>query len=423
MDRKFKKSVLANGIRVVTEYHPSARSVAMGLWVDVGTRDEKPDQVGVSHLLEHMVFKGTKTRTAYQIAKSLEALGGELNAFTSREQTCYHALVLKDHWEQALDVLCDLVTHMKFSKKDFQLEKGVILQEIAMAEESPEDFVFDLFFEVCYGKHPVGRSILGSIKSVTHMKMQDVYTHYKSLYQGSNLLVSAAGNIDHEELVAKAEALLASKKKKKFSKNEPRPRWQANKVVKEKDTEQVHFLVGLPFPAFKSKERFAGIILNTLLGGGMTSRLYQSIRERRGLAYSIYSTINSFEDAGVLNVYAGIEPDKLEELAELVSHELKRVKSQGLKKSEIENYKTQVIGSLLLGADDADNRMNSIAINELVFGEYRSPDDVVAQVQAVTADDLHEFIDTWIKPEKMAGVLMGPDLSQKADWWKDLDFT
>lgn len=422
MDRKYKKSVLKNGIRVVTEYHPSARSVAMGLWVDVGTRDEKPDQIGVSHLLEHMVFKGTKTRTAYQIAKSLEALGGELNAFTSREQTCYHALVLKDHWSEALEVLCDLGSHMKFSKKDFNLEKGVILQEIAMAEENPEDFVFDLFFETCFGKHPLGRSILGSIKSVTHMKMQDIYTHYKTQYQGGNLLLSAAGNIDHEEFVAKAEELLAFKKKQKYRNLDTKPRWQAQKVIREKDTEQVHFLVGMPFPSFKSKERFAGIILNAALGGGMTSRLYQSIRERRGLAYSIYSTINSFEDAGILNIYAGIDPDKLEELVELVAREFQKLLSHGLKKSEIGTYKTQIVGGLLLGADDAENRMNSIAINELVFGQYRSPDDVVAQVQAVTADELHEFIDSWIKPDKMAGVLMGPGLSQKREWWKDVEF-
>jgi len=422
MDRRFKKSELKNGIRVVSEYHPNSRSVAMGLWVDVGTRDERADQIGVSHLLEHMVFKGTKTRTAYQIAKSLEALGGELNAFTSREQTCYHALVLKDHWAEALEVLCDLVSHMKFSKKDFSLEKGVILQEIAMAEENPEEYVFDLFFEVCFGRHPLGRSILGTLKSVTHMKMQDVYAHYKHQYQGSRLLVSAAGNVDHEELVQKAQQLLVGKKKKKFPNLDTKPRWQPHKIIREKDTEQVHFLIGMPFPSFTSKERFAGVILNAMLGGGMTSRLYQSIRERRGLAYSIYSTLNSFEDAGILNIYAGIDPDKVEELVELVSKEFQKLRRQGLKRSEIDNYKTQVVGSLLLGADDAENRMNSIAINELVFGEYRSPDDVVAQVQAVTADQLEAFIDTWIRPEKIAGILMGPGLSQKADWWQELDF-
>ena len=423
MERRFKKSVLKNGIRVVSEFHPESRAVAIGVWVDVGTRDEPANQVGISHLLEHMVFKGTKTRSSYQIARSLEALGGELNAFTGRENTCFHALVLKDHWSQALDVLTDLASNMKFTKKDFNLEKGVILQEIAMAEESPEEFVFDNFFEHCFGKHPLGRSILGSLKTITHMKMGEVYSHYKETYQGPNIVVSAAGNIDHEELTQKASELLAQKKKRKATKRNEKPRWTADRWIKEKETEQVHFLVGLPFPSFQSNDRFAGVILNTVLGGGMTSRLYQSIRERKGLAYSIYSMMSSFVDAGVMNIYAGIEPDKVEQLSEIVAHELRKIRKQGLKKSEVENYKTQVVGSLLLGADDADNRMNSIAINEYVFGKYRSPEDVVKEVQAVTADDLHEFIDKWIRPEKMAGVLMGPGLSQKEDWWKNWEFT
>lgn len=407
----------------MSEFHPESRAVAMGIWVDVGTRDEKPNQVGISHLLEHMVFKGTKTRTSYQIARSLEALGGELNAFTGRENTCYHALVLKDHWSQALDVLTDLVSNMKFTKKDFLLEKGVILQEIAMAEEAPEEFVFDHFFEHCFGGHPLGRSILGSFKTVTHMRMGEVYTRYKEAYQGPNILISAAGNIDHEELVQKSAQLLANKKKRKPTRRHEKPRWNAQRWIKEKDTEQVHFLVGLPFPSFQSSDRFAGVILNTVLGGGMTSKLYQSIRERRGLAYSIYSMMSSFQDTGVMNIYAGVDPDKVEELAEIIAHELRKIKKQGLKKSEIENYKTQVVGSLFLGADDIDNRMNSIAINELVFGRYRSPEDVVKEVEAVTADDLHEFIDKWIRPEKVSGVLMGPGLSQKEDWWKNWEFT
>lgn len=422
MERRYKKSVLKNGIRVVSEFHPESRAVAMGIWVDIGTRDEPVDQVGISHLLEHMVFKGTKNRTGYHIARSLEALGGDLNAFTSRENTCYHALVLKDHWCEALEVLSDLVSNMKFSKKDFNLEKGVILQEIAMAEEAPEEFVFDHFFEYCFGKHPLGRSILGSLNTVTHMKMGEVYAHYKKEYQGSNIIVSAAGNIDHEELVQKSAQFLALKRKRKPTKRDDKPRWNAHRWIKEKETEQVHFLVGMPFPSFQAPDRFAGVILNTVLGGGMTSRLYQSIRERRGLAYSIYSMMSSFVDTGVMNIYAGIDLDKVEELTELVTHELRKLRKQGLRKSEIENYKTQVVGSLLLGADDVDNRMNSIAINEFIFEKYKSPEDVVKEVQEVTADDLHEFIDKWLRPEKMAGVLMGPGLSQKEDWWKNWEF-
>lgn len=422
MDRKFHKSVLSNGIRVITEHHPLARSVAIGIWVDVGTRDEKAHQVGISHLLEHMVFKGTKTRSAFQIAKCLECLGGELNAFTSREQTCFHALVLKDHWVEALDLLSDLVTSMKFTKKDFNLEKGVILQEIAMAEENPEEFVFDLFFEACFGRHPLGRSILGSIDTLAKMKMQEVYAQYKHEYQGSHLLISAAGNIDHSDFVAKTEELLGSKLRRKYSSKRVKPRWKNHRIIREKDTEQIHYLVGLPFPSFRGRDRFPGVIFNAALGGGMTSRLYQSVREKRGMAYTIYSTLNSFVDTGVLNIYAGIDSDKIEHLTDIIRRELGRIRKQGLKRSEIESFKTQTIGSLLLGSDDVDNRMNSIAVNELILGEYRSPESIVAQVQSVTSDDMHEFIDTWIRPEKMAGVLMGPELSKQEDWWKEVEF-
>lgn len=422
MDRKFKKTMLANGTQVVSEYHSQSRSVSLGIWVDRGTRHEPNNQVGISHLLEHMVFKGTKSRTAYQIAKSLEALGGDLNAFTSRENTCYHALVLKDHADQAFEVLADLVTNMKFSKKDFSLEKNVILQEIAMSEESPEEFIYDLFFEACFDGNPLGRSILGSMQTVKSLTMQQIYSHYKSHYQGSNLLVSAAGNVDHEELVAQASIFLNLKKSKPAKVLEKKPRWKTARKIKEKDTEQMHVLVGLPFPSILSKERFVGVILNTALGGGMTSRLYQSVRERRGLAYTIYSTLNSFKDSGVLNIYAGVDSDKLEELVDIISHELNRFKKQGLRKGEIESYKTQVIGNILLGADDPENRMNSIAINETLFGEYRTPEQVVEMIQKMTVSDVNDCIEQWIKPEKMAGCLMGPDLSRRESWWKDFQF-
>lgn len=422
MDRKFKKTRLSSGITVVSEYHSQTRSASVGIWVDRGTRHEPEDQVGISHLLEHMVFKGTKTRSAYQIAKSLEALGGDLNAFTSRENTCYHALVLKDHTHQAFEILADLVSNMQFSKKDFTLEKGVILQEIAMSEENPEDFIYDLFFESCFEGNPLGRSILGSIKTVTHMTMSEINKHYKTHYQGSNLLISAAGQVDHEEIVTLAQKFLAHKKTRPPKVLEKKPRWKVARKIKEKNTEQVHCLLGLPFPSVMSKDRFNGVILNTLLGGGMTSRLYQSVRERKGLAYSIYSTVNSFKDCGILNIYAGVDGEKLEELVEIIAHELRRLKKQGLRKSEIESYKTQVIGQLLLGADDAENRMHSIAINESLFGEYRTPEQVVEMIQGITTKEIHEFIETWIKPERMAGCLMGPDLSQKESWWKEVSF-
>ena len=213
---QFKKTTLPNGIRVVSELHPSSRAVSLGVWVLTGTRDETPDVAGVSHFLEHLVFKGTKTRTAYQIVKSLEALGGELNAFTSRENTCYHALVLKDHWPVALDVLSDLVSHMQINRKDFNLEKGVILQEIAMGEENHEEMIFDIFADKVYGKNSLGRPILGTVKSIAEMTQTQVNDYYRKHYTGKNMIVSAAGNIDHQDLVEMVQRQLGHKKKLKL---------------------------------------------------------------------------------------------------------------------------------------------------------------------------------------------------------------
>lgn len=420
---KFKKTVLPNGIRVVSEFHPQARAVSLGLWVETGTRHEGPGQDGISHLIEHLVFKGTKTRTAYQIVRSLEALGGELNAFTSKEHTCYHALVLRDHWETALDVVADLVSNMKISAKDFKLEKGVILQEIAMAEDNHEDIIYDLLFENVYGKHPLSRPILGTVKSIAEMKMSSVNDYYRERYAGNALVVSAAGNIDHEELVAATAKLLKGKKKSRVrAKRQPAPRWRPVRKVVEKDGEQVHCLWAFPTASFKDRDRFEAFILNAALGGGMTSRLYQAVRERKGLVYNIHSSLNTFHDAGMICIYAGAELDNVREVGEIVAHEVRKLQKNGLPKSDIEMFKTQVVGGILLGSDDIENRMNSIGINEMVFGRYRSVDEIVAEIQAIDENRVHKYLRERMHPDKMAGIALGPGVRDIADWWKELEF-
>jgi predicted Zn-dependent peptidase len=303
METKFKKSELSNGIRVVSEMHPGSCAVSISIWVLTGTRDEASTDAGISHLLEHLVFKGTKTRSAYQIAKSLEALGGELNAYTTRENTCYHALVLKDHWEEALDVLADLVNNMHLNRKDFALEKSVILQEIAMSEDSHEEIIYDILYDQVYGQHPLGRSILGTPASITKMKQSQVMNYYKKTYAGENLIVSAAGCIDHSELVDGIQKRLGGKKPIDLDLPRRSPRWLKRRHVVEKQAEQVHMLIGLPTASFKDKNRFEAVITNTLLGGGMTSKLYQSVRERRGLVYTIHSSLNTHIDSGILTIY------------------------------------------------------------------------------------------------------------------------
>ncbi|RYZ85027.1 MAG: insulinase family protein, partial [Proteobacteria bacterium] len=395
---------------------------SMGFWVLTGTRDESENEAGISHLLEHMVFKGTKTRTAYQIAKSLEALGGDLNAYTTREYTCYHALVLKDHWTKALDVLCDLVTNMQMSAHDFKLEKGVILQEIAMTDDNPEELIYDVLFEKAYAGNPLAKPILGTIKSVAGMSQKKVTDYYKSRYTGRNIIVSVAGDLQHEVFLDAVNARLARKKKTQFTPKRERPRWKAARTVAEKTSEQVHMLMALPTASFQDTNRFEAYIVNTLLGGGMTSKLYQSVREKRGLVYTIHSMLNTYVDSGSLMIYAGTDFKNVQKVADIIANELKKLKLRGVSKSDVELFKTQVTGSILLGSDDIENRMTSIAVNEMVFGDYRSVDSVIQQIEKVTRDSVNDFVENEFNTGKIAGVLMGAEVNKLSAWWKEMEF-
>ncbi|UXR63889.1 insulinase family protein [Bdellovibrio bacteriovorus] len=404
----------------MSELHPGSRAVSMGIWVLTGTRDETPEVAGISHLLEHLVFKGTKTRSAYQIAKSLEALGGELNAYTTREYTCYHALVLKDHWEKALDVLADLVSNMKLVQKEFDLEKGVILQEIAMSEDSHEDMIYDVFYEQVYGKHPLGRPILGTPVSVARMKQTQVMDYYRRNYTGKNIIISASGCIDHEDLMAGIQKRLGSKKKSELKNTRRVPRWLSRRHVVEKQAEQVHMLLGFPTASFQDKHRFEAVVTNTLLGGGMTSKLYQSVREKRGLVYSIHSSLNTNIDSGMLTIYAGTEAKNARKVGDLISKEFAKIRKQGVTKADVEMCKTQIIGSILLGSDDIENRMTSLAVNEMVFGKYRAVESVIEEIKAVTVDSVNHYIRHELDLDKASGVLLGPEVKSLESWWNDL---
>ncbi|MBO9666666.1 MAG: insulinase family protein [Bdellovibrio sp.] len=417
MNTKFKKSELSNGIRVMSELHPGSRAVSIGIWVLTGTRDEVPAIAGMSHLLEHLVFKGTKTRNAYQIAKSLEALGGELNAYTTREYTCYHALVLKDHWEKALDVLSDLVSNMNLVKKEFDLEKGVILQEIAMSEDSHEEVIYDVLYDEAYGRHPLGRPILGTPGSIAAMKQNQVMDYYKKNYTGKNIIVSAAGCIDHDEFMAGVKKHLGAKKKSTLKNARKKPSWIRRRRVMEKQSEQVHMLMGLPTASFRDEFRFEAVIANTLFGGGMTSKLYQSVREKRGLVYSIFSSLNTNIDSGMLNIYAGAELKSVKKVGDLIAKEFQRVRKQGAKRSDVEMFKTQVVGSILLGSDDIENRMTSLAVNEMVFGQYRSVDWVIDEINKVTVDSVNHYIRS-LDVDNMSGVLLGTGVEELKEWWE-----
>jgi len=419
----FKKTELPNGIRVVSEFHPHSRSVAMGIWVLSGTRDETPDVAGVSHFLEHLVFKGTKNRSAFQIAKSLEEVGGELNAYTTREHTVYHALVLKDHWRTSLDVLADLVSHMRMRKSDFETERSVILQEIGMTDDDLEDLAYDCFFEQLFPKHPLGRPILGNLRSIGQMKMQDVLDSYKESYSADRLIVAAAGCVDHQELVESVQKLLGHKKNnRRFHarrlKNRSRPVPQVFRRCLEKKSEQLHLLMGFPVGSMRDKNRFEAYIINALLGGGMTSRIYQSVREKKGLVYSVYSMLNTFHDFGCINIYAACENSNMKDVHRTILREINRLKNGKLKESEVELYKTQVKGAILLGADDMENRMSSIGVNEMVFGEYRPVESIIAEIDKVTVKSVREFVRKYVDVSKTSVLVMGDgakDLQQELE--------
>lgn len=409
---EFKKTVLSNGVRVVTERHPFARAVSLGLWVDYGSRDERPHEAGLAHMIEHLVFKGTKTRSAYQLALELESVGGELNAFTSKENTCFHSLTLKENTDQALDVVCDLVCHMDLKSKDFSLEKGVILQELGMVEDNLEELIYDEFFDRVYQNHPIARPILGTIKSVAGMTMKTVRDIYKSRYAGSALVLSVAGDIDHAHIVREAERLLRTKgfkgaRKPKFPRRE-KPKWKTARWNVEKNGEQVHALWGFPTSTFKDGDRFCAFILNAALGGGMTSRLYQAVRERRGLVYNIHSSLNTFEDIGLITIYAAADGENIAPVHEIVVREIDKLRRKGLSAAQLDMFKKQLVGGLLLGADEVENRMHSLGVNELVFGRYRPVEDIVNEIEAIELRAFNKFLKDKVDLDQMSWVTMGP---------------
>ena len=408
---------------MVSEYHPHSKSVALGVWVLTGTRDENPEEIGISHFVEHLVFKGTKKRNAYQIARSLESLGGDLNAYTTREQTTYHCTVLKEDWKTGLEVLSDLVCNMKISKKDFELEKKVVMQEIQMSDDSPEEIIYDYLFEHCYANHPLGRQILGKSETLAKMTQKKVYDFYKQYYQGSNLIVSAAGPLEHDALVIEAQKLFKTRKKFTTPLVRRAPRWKATRKFYDDDSEQVHILLALPATSFHDKFRFEAFIINSLLGGGMTSKLYQAVREKQGLAYSVFSSLNTQMDSGNITIYAGTDPTKVKRVISIIKDELLKIKKQGMKKSDLDLFKTQVRGQLLMGSDDIENRMTSLGVNEMVFEDYRSVERVIKEIEAVSEKSINAYLKDHFDLEKMAVVLMGPQVSKMKSWVNAIDFS
>ncbi|MCO1654461.1 M16 family metallopeptidase [Pseudonocardia humida] len=393
------RSELPGGLRVLTEAVPGVRSVSLGIWIGVGSRDETPTQAGAAHYLEHLLFKGTSTRTASSIAEDFDAVGGDLNAFTAKEHTCYYAQVLDTDLPLAVQVLADVVTDALLTPADVELERGVVLEEIAMRDDDPEDLLGELFDEALFGEHPLGRPVIGSEESIRGMRREVLHDFWRGEYTTPRMVVAAAGNLVHAEVVELVGTALAAAAARAGSASPSTPRRGGGDVVlapapglvlRPEDTEQAHLMLGVPGVGRHDPRRTALSVLNTALGGGPSSRLFQEIRERRGLAYSVYSQHVGYADAGVLSVYAGCAPERLDEVTKVVRSVLAEVAGGGLTPAEITRAQGNLRGGLVLGLEDTPSRMNRLGRSELDHGRQRTIAESLDRISAVTVDEVHE---------------------------------
>jgi predicted Zn-dependent peptidase len=409
-----KRSVHSSGLRIVTEEVPSVRSAAVGIWVNVGSRDEAPATAGASHFLEHLLFKGTTSRTALEISSSIESVGGEMNAFTSKEYTCFYARVIDTDLPMAIDVVSDLITSSIVTALDVDAERKVVLEEIAMRDDDPSDLVHDLFSDTYYGDTQIGRPILGTVESIKGMSRSTVFNYYKKKYLPQDLVVAVAGNIKHKRVVAMVEQALS---RDNFLNVLAAPVIRPNILIKNtkqqsvgliyKKSEQAHMFYGMQGVARADDRRFAMGVLSAALGGGMSSRLFQEIREKRGLAYSVYAYAQQFAGSGVLGFYAGCNPTKAVEVVEIIRSVLSDVADNGMTHEEIERAKGAVRGSLVLSQEDTGSRMSRIGKNEIVYGQVMDFDDILKAISRVSAQDIHEIASEFlVKTPTLA--LVGP---------------
>ncbi|MDI5965342.1 pitrilysin family protein [Streptomyces sp. SL13] len=391
-----RTTVLPGGLRVVTEALPTVRSVTFGIWVAVGSRDETPALNGATHYLEHLLFKGTERRTALEISAAIDAVGGEMNAFTAKEYTCYYARVLDTDLPLAVDVICDMLTGSLIAQEDVDAERGVVLEEIAMTEDDPGDQVHDLFGTAMLGDSPLGRPVLGTVETINALTRPQIARFYKKHYDPTHLVVAAAGNLDHDDVVAqvreafeRAGALGDPDTPPVAPRTGSRLLRAAGRVeILDRSTEQAHLVLGMPGLSRTDDRRWALGVLNAALGGGMSSRLFQEVREKRGLAYSVYSYTSSFADCGLFGVYAGCQPGRTAEVLKICRGELADVAANGLGEEELRRAVGQLSGSTVLGLEDTGALMNRIGKSELCWGEQMSVDDMLARIAAVTPDDV-----------------------------------
>ncbi len=408
--RDIRSTRLANGLLVLTERMPHMRSVSMGVWLDGGSRDETPATNGISHFLEHMVFKGTTTRSAQQFARETDALGGNLDAFTGKETVCFSIKVLDESVPAALDLLTDLVLHPTFAPDDIVREQGVILEEIKMDEDNPDYLVHELFTRNFWPHDALGRPILGTTKTVASFNQQIVLEEYAKRFTPANMVFAAAGNLEHDGFLAQVEAafdsLAATSRDRLVHGHAPAVKPHIT-LKNKKSLEQVQMCLAVPSIHVAHDDRYAAFLLNSILGGGMSSRLFQSIREERGLAYSIYSELSPFRDTGSLAVYAGCAVERTREVLELTLAELGRMKDEPVSDDDLRRAKDQIKGNMVLGLESSSARMSSLARQQMYHGRFFSAEEITAEVERVSPADLQRLARELFVPEKLALTLLG----------------
>ncbi len=414
MENREQKIVLSNGVRVLLEEIPHVRSASVGFWVDAGTKDESASNNGISHFIEHMMFKGTSKRSALAIAQSLEDTGGSLNAFTDKENTCYYARVLDDQVPLAIDVLSDMLMNSTMDPAELKREQQVVIEEIKMYEDQPDELVQDMFSEAFWGDHPLGRPIVGTRQTVRAMRQADIFSYLDRNYSPDRIIVAIAGNIRKDEVLAQLEATIGQLKRPGESRLLSAPENLSNIKIKYKDIEQVHLCMGTPGIVATHADRYTLALIDSILGGGMSSRLFQEVREKRGLAYSISSYEIMYANAGVFGVYAGCSPKHADQVVDLVIQELSKVKAEGFTEDELKRSKDQLRGGMLLSMETPRHRMSRMARNELYFGRLISPDEVIAEMDAVTLEDIKRVANALFDIERLTMTVVGPLRKMKA---------
>jgi len=406
-DQDTRKTTLVNGIKLLTKKMPHIRSVTMGVWVDVGARDESPSENGLSHLIEHLIFKGTEKRSAFQIAKEFDAIGGQTNAFTTMENTCYHAKVMDSHVTTMVEILSDIFLNSRFDESDIQREQPVILQEIGMVEDSPDEYIHILSGKNFWGEHPLGRSILGSRDNILGFNAERLKTFFQKLYQPERIIVSAAGNLEHDRLLDLiGPSFEAIKPGNGFPERIP-PGGKTGVAINHRDLEQVHICLSTHGLPTADPGRYALALMNIILGGNMSSRLFQEIREKRGLAYTVYSFVSSHVDTGMFGAYAAVEPSKSIETTTLLLEQLFRLKKEKVSGNEMTGAKEYIKGNLFMASESSENQMVRLAQNEFHFNRNIPLKTVVEQIEAVTADDILQLVNTLLEDNTLSLTLLG----------------